>query len=138
MLFGYKKFYRQKQSAKKTRKKKKGSSSVKTESVDGNQSNKSKGGANCETDCHDEMDHEKYEKYFEENVCANVPHISTLIIDDASYHSKYTENYLKSTWRKQQYVDWLKENKIAFLKDALRLSLRQLVKEKRTDSPYYH
>ena len=87
-----------KQSAKKIYNKKKDSSSVKT--VCGRQSIKSEGVSNCETDYHDKMDHENYEKYFEENVCADVPHDSALIIDDASYHSKNTKNYPKSTWRK--------------------------------------
>ena len=58
---------------------------MKTESVD-DKSNKSEGVAKCETDYHDEMDHEKYEKYFEKIVFVNMPHNSALIIDNASYH----------------------------------------------------
>ena len=36
------------------------------------------------------------------------------MIDNVPYHSKNTENYPTSKWRKQQFVDWLTEKNITF------------------------
>ena len=57
------------------------------------------------------MDHEKYENYFETQICKNVSKNSALVIDNASYHSKYSEDHPKSTWKKAQYAEWLKKER---------------------------
>ena len=57
------------------------------------------------------------------------------MIDNASYHSKYSEDHPKSTWKKDQYAEWLKKRKIPYAKDALRPTLWKLAKEKRENYP---
>ena len=52
------------------------------------------------------------------------------MIDNAPYHSKNTENYPTSKWRKQQFVDWLTEKK-----KALRAELWTSVKSERKKFP---
>ena len=56
---------------------------------------------------------------------------------NASYHSKYSEDHPKSTWKKAQYAEWLKKRKIRYAKDALRPTLWKLAKEKRENYPAY-
>ena len=46
-----------------------------------------------------------------------------MIIDNASYHSRNTDDFPVSKWRKAQYQNWLKVNKIPFSPDALRSEL---------------
>ena len=46
----------------------------------------------AETDYHDAMNAETYEKYFE-NICKRLKPRSVIIIDNASYHSRNDENY---------------------------------------------
>ena len=88
-----------------------------------------------EQDYHDEMDHEKYENYFETQICKNVSKNSALVIDNASYHSKYSEDHPKSTWKKLNIPNGLKKRKIPYAKDALRPTPWKLAKEKRENYP---
>ena len=88
-----------------------------------------------EEDCHDSMDGESYKCYFEKSICQNIPKHSVIVIDNAPYHSKNTENYPTSKWRKQQFVDWLTEKNITFPDKALRAELWTLVKSEREKFP---
>ena len=45
-----------------------------------------------EEDYHDSMDGESYKCYFEKSICQNIPKHSVIVIDNAPYHSKNTEN----------------------------------------------
>ena len=118
-------------------KKKGGSSSSSKVSVENkdNDDNQGDSGLGIEQDYHDEMDHEKYENYFETQICKNVYKISAVVIDNASYHSKYSEDHPKSTWKKAQYAERLKKRTIPNAKDALRPTLWKLAKEKRENYP---
>ena len=71
-----------------------------------------------ESDYHDAMNAECYEKYFE-NVCKLLKPRSVIIIDNASYHSRNDENYPISTWRKTKYQEWLQKNNVTYGTDAL-------------------
>ena len=51
-----------------------------------------------EEDYHDSMDGESYKCYFEKSICQNIPKHSVIVIDNAPYHSKNTENYPTSKW----------------------------------------
>ena len=53
-----------------------------------------------EEDYHDSMDGESYKCYFEKSICQNIPKHSVIVIDNAPYQSKNTENYPTSKWRK--------------------------------------
>ena len=58
-------------------------------------------------DCHDNINSESYEKYFE-NVCKLLKPNSVIIIDNASYHSRNADDFPVSKWKKSQLQDWLK------------------------------
>ena len=91
-----------------------------------------------EEDYHDSMDGESYKCYFEKSICQNMPKHSVIVIDNAPYHSKNTENYPTSKWRKQQFeqfVDLLTEKNITFSDKALRAELWTLVKSEREKFP---
>ena len=83
----------------------------------------------------DSMDKESYKCYFEKSICQNIPKHLVIVINNAPYHSKNTENYPTSKWRKQQFVDWLTEKNITFLHKALRAELWTLVKSEREKFP---
>ena len=88
-----------------------------------------------EEDYHDSMDGESYKCYLEKSICQNIPKHSVIVIDNAPYHSKNTENYPTSKWQKQQFVDWLTEKNITFPDKALRAELWTLVKSEREKFP---
>ena len=77
----------------------------------------------------------KIHRYFEKSICQNIPKHSVIVIDNAPYHSKNTENYPTSKWRKQQFVDWLTEKNITFPDKALRAEFWTLVKSEREKFP---
>ena len=77
--------------------------------------------------CHDNINAESYEKYFE-NVCKLLKPNSVIIIDNASYHSRNADDFPVSKWKKSQFEDWLKDHKIPFRPDALRTELWMLCK----------
>ena len=77
------------------------------------------------------MDGESYKCYFEKSICQNILKHSFIVIDNAPYHSKNTENYPTSKWRNQQFVDWLTEKNITFPDKVLRAALWTLVKSER-------
>ena len=93
------------------------------------------GGIPFEEDYHDSMDGESYKCNFKKSVCQNIPKHSVIVIDNAPYNSKNTENCPTSKWRKQQFVDWLTEKNITFPDKALRAELWTLVKSEREKFP---
>ena len=78
------------------------------------------------------MDAENYEKYFEKS-CKLLKPNSLIIIDNASYHSRNSDDYPKSKWKKAQFEQWMKENKVNFPSDALRSELCVLCKTHRNE-----
>ena len=112
------------------------STETKEDSVDGGENDSEIAeGIPFEEDYHDFMDGESYKCYFEKSICQNIPKHSVTVIDNSPYHSKNTENYPTSKWRKQQFVDWLKEKNITFPDKALRAELWTLVKYEREKFP---
>ena len=94
-------------------KKKGGSSSSSKVSVENKDNNDNQGdsGLGIEQDYHDEMDHEKYENYFETQFCENVSKNSALVIDNASYHSKYSEDIQNRHGKKLNMPNGLKKER---------------------------
>ena len=85
-----------------------------------------------EFDYHDSMDTGNYEKYFEK-ICKLLKPNSLIIIDNASYHCRISNDYPKSKCKKAQFEQWLKENKVNFPSDALRSELWVLRKTHRNE-----
>ena len=92
--------------------------------VDGNEQSPENEDAGIieEFDYLDSMDAENYDKYFEK-ICKLLKPNSLIIIDNASYHSRNSDDYPKSKWKKAQFEQWLKENKVNFPFDTLRSEL---------------
>ena len=83
-------------------------------------------------DYHESMNAENYDKYFEK-ICSLSKPNSLIVIDNASYHSRNSEDYPISKWRKAQFQKWLSENNISFSPDALRSELWILCKRHRVE-----
>ena len=83
-----------------------------------------------EEDYHDSMNAENFKKYFA-SLCEKLPKNSVIVIDKASYHSRNSDSYPKSNWRKQQLIDWLKEKNVTIPDKALRAQLWTMAKVER-------
>ena len=84
-------------------------------------------------DYHESINAENYDKYFEK-VCSLLKPNSLIAIDNASYHSRNSEDYSISKWRKAKFQKWLSENNISFSPDALRSELWILCKRHRVEN----
>ena len=94
------------------------SSKVSVENKD-NDDNQGDSGLGIEQDYHDEMDHEKYENYFETQICKNVSKNSALVIDNASYHSKYSEDHPNQHGKKLNMPNGLKKKERSLMQKML-------------------
>ena len=83
-----------------------------------------------EEDYHDSMNAKNFEKYFA-SLCEKLPKISVIVIDNTSYHSRNSDSYPKSNWRKQQLIDWLKEKNVTIPDTALRAERWTMAKVER-------
>ena len=76
------------------------------------------------------MDAKNFEKYFA-SLCEKLPKNSVIAIDNTSYHSRNSDSYPKSNWRKQQLIDRLKEKIVTIPDKALQAELWTIAKVER-------
>ena len=81
-------------------------------------------------DYHEEMNAEKFLTWFEE-LCQALPGPSTIVMDNASYHNKRTEDSVAptSSTRKAEMIDWLSSKNIAFDPILNKPELYQIIKQ---------
>jgi hypothetical protein len=65
-------------------------------------------------DYHDQMNSQHFEEWIDTQLFPNVPANSTIVMDNASYHSIKAEKTPTSNSRKAEMQDWLKQNNIDF------------------------
>ena len=83
-----------------------------------------------EEDYNDSMNAKIFEKYFAPFV-RSFPKNFVIVIDNASYHSRNSDSYPRSNWRKHQLIDWLKEKTVTIHDKALRAELWTMAKVER-------
>ena len=86
-----------------------------------------------EEDYHDSMNAKNFEKYFV-SLCEKLPKNSVIVIDNASNHSRNSDSYPTSNWRKQHLIDWLKEKNVTIPDKALRAELWTMAKVERENT----
>lgn len=79
-------------------------------------------------DYHEEMDGNHFEKWFETILPKLKPH-STVVMDNAPYHSVKREKIPTSSWKKKAIQDWLTDKKVLWNQDMIKIELLQRVKE---------
>ena len=74
-------------------------------------------GAKDSADYHKEMNSSHFERWWEDSVLMRLPTKSVVVIDNASYHSRQTEESRAPTtnWRKAQIQDWLRKKSSTFI-----------------------
>lgn len=87
---------------------------------------RSKNGA--KGDYHDSMDHEKFQKWFQEQLLPNIEQGSLIIMDNASYHSKVENKVPTSSNKKSEVIEWLSSNNITHDPSVTKPKLLQLTK----------
>ena len=77
---------------------------------------------------HEEMNAEVFEGWFFEVLLPSIPAGSTIVMDNAPYHSRVANKAPTSASRKSEVVEWLKSRNITFSTDMRRPELYSLVK----------
>ena len=83
-----------------------------------------------EEDYQGSMNAKNYGKYFA-LLFEKLPKTSVIVTDNASYHSRNSDSYPKSNWRKQQLIDWFKEKNVTIPDKALRAEFWTMAKVER-------
>lgn len=79
-------------------------------------------------DYHEEMNSEVFEAWFFEVLLKSIPAGSTIVMDNAPYHSRVADKAPTSGSRKSEMDDWLKSRNIPFTPDMLKPELYNLIK----------
>ena len=65
-------------------------------------------------DYHDEMNSERFEEWFHDQLMLNIQPNTLIVIDNASYHSRRLEAVPTTNIRKGEMQDWLTAHNIQF------------------------
>ena len=79
-------------------------------------------------DYHDEMNSERFEEWFRDQLLPNLQPSSLIVMDNASYHSRKLEPIPTMSSRKSQMQDWLVAHGIEFPERALKRELINLIR----------
>ncbi len=80
------------------------------------------------SDYHDEMNSQHFEEWLVTKVFPNIPEGSTIVMDNASYHSVRAEKVPTSNTKKADKQDWLRQNNITFSEKMKKTELYELIK----------
>ena len=94
-------------------------------------------GAEADGDYHKNMNYTIFEQWFKNSLIPQLPSNSVIVMDNAPYHNRHSENYPTSKWRKNQLQDWLRSKSIEFSMDMLKPELWKIVKLHRSKFPEY-
>ena len=89
------------------------------------------------SDYHDEMNGKHFEEWLETKVFPNIPKESSIVVDNASYHSVQSEKSPTMSTRKSDMQDWLKNKNVSFSTNAKKDELYNLIKIHKPRSPKY-
>ena len=79
-------------------------------------------------DYHDEMNSERFEEWFRDQLMPNIQPNTLIVIDNATYHSRRLEAVLTTNTRKGEMQDWLTAHHIQFPEHALKRELLSLIR----------
>jgi transposase len=88
-------------------------------------------------DYHEEMNAEVFEKWFFDTMLPVLPAGSTIIMDNASYHSRVKDKHPTSNSRKLEMQTWLQEKGVCFPEDLRKPEVYNLVKLHKPPYPTY-
>ena len=82
-----------------------------------------------EGDYHEEMNHQIFEKWFENKLIPNIPPDSLIVMDNASYHSRRFEPLPTSNWRKGDMITWLTNKGIPLPTKCIKQNLYAIIQK---------
>ncbi|XP_054279922.1 uncharacterized protein LOC128998016 [Macrosteles quadrilineatus] len=88
-------------------------------------------------DYHEDMNSTVFEKWFFSTSIPVLPRGATIVMDNASYHSRIKEKTPTSSSTKAVMIEWLEKRGIPFAKDLKRPELYQLVRLNKPPVPTY-
>lgn len=93
--------------------------------------------SNTTGDYHEEMDSQRFQRWFEEQLLPNIPESSVIVMDNASYHSSQIDRCPTSNSKKTDMQLWLNSHNIAYDSSMIRPQLYELIKLHKPNHPSY-
>ena len=78
-------------------------------------------------DYHDEMNSENFEEWFHDTLLPKLEPNSLIVMDNASYHSRYLQKIPTKSSTKQVMKDWLTSHGVQYPEKALKRELYSLI-----------
>src|SRR3978361_2574021 len=82
------------------------------------------------------MNSENFIQWLKTQLLPNLEEPSLIILDNAPYHSTISEKQPNTSFKKQNIIDWLNTNAIAFPGGATKTELLDIAKVHRKDKKY--
>ncbi|XP_054267245.1 uncharacterized protein LOC128989381 [Macrosteles quadrilineatus] len=89
------------------------------------------------TDYHEEMNHDKFFKWFTESLLPNLSTPSVIVMDNAPYHSKILDKAPTQANKKTEIQEWLSEHNIQFEEHLRKAELLELSDRYKPTTPKY-
>lgn len=89
------------------------------------------------TDYHEEMNHITFKKWFLESLIPNLRKPSTIVLDNAPYHSVIVDKAPTMAKRKEEMVDWLQRRNVDVSADLKKVELMEKISLHKPQFPRY-
>ena len=87
-------------------------------------------------DYHEAMDHNRFKRWFEEQLVPNLTEGSLIIMDNASYHSRIINKVPTCSSKKHEVIDWLTKNHIDHDPSFTKVELLEISKRNKHRQKY--
>lgn len=81
------------------------------------------------SDYHGEMNHDNFLKWFEYQLLYNLEQPSTIVVDNAPYHSMLLDKVPNNSWKKDDIKNWLTNKDIPFTQEMFKTELLHIVSQ---------
>lgn len=88
-------------------------------------------------DYHNNMNQENFENWFKTQLIPSLEEPSLLIMDNASYHSRYVEVIPCLSWTKRRLIEWVKMKGVAYPENAMKNQIWEIVSRELPKKEYH-
>jgi len=88
-------------------------------------------------DYHEEMDSVTFQSWFKDTLLPSLSNPSTIVMDNASYHSQLLDKVPNKSTIKAKMQEWLQQHNIWFEEDMTKAELLEIIRQNKPPNPTY-